>query len=1006
MNQKTIELPNTIGPYTILESLGRGGMGEVFLAKDPSCERSVALKRIRPDLKSNKTIQSRFLREARVASALTHPSIVPILAVETKPPDVYYTMPFVEGETLRQILRKTRDQEKIGGPLHPIGRSISSLTRLYLQVCEAIAYTHSKGILHRDLKPENIIVGKYGEVMILDWGIADFIDQIKEEEEVTDIGKRGPGQEDLTRPGKITGTLTYMPPERLVGGNASSVQTDIYALGVILYQLLTLQLPFQRKSIATFRKMLHTEELIDPVEMAPYRDVPHQLAAVCKKCLARNSAERYKTVEDLIADVKNYIEGKPEWIYLGELDLTKEDDWQFQENILLAKNIAITRSLDVTEWAALAISRRSFPENIRMDAEVKMGMDGKGIGFLLSIPEADVRESLEEGYCIWLGSQKDPSCRLFRNNVQVMEAKEVYLKPGKEHSIRIEKSGDHLKFYLDGQLRMELASHLPLAGTHVGFLQRDADFQLKKWSFYDGSHNLTVSCLSVPNAFLSHKFYDLALREYRRIGQSFPGRAEGREALFRAGLTLLEKGKAGKEEKFAHLALKEFEKLYRTSGAPLEYLGKSLVYEALGDAEEEAKCLELALRKFPKHSLLPVLKEHIVYRMHESSLNNREAAYRIILLALRHIPDLLENPDTRALLDSLQKNWEPLHFIEESEEMLQNMAIQLAFWLGKTPIIVEIAETLLKKEPVDEVLLGNAVFALIELDALDQAKKFLNLPYSRIAAANEALYPKDLKNWEFGKKALHSEGMILTYGQHANENDNSEIQPQHPKSKLSKCLDINPVQTIELPEQLEKWECRCLHYRMRQALQNRDDLAPLEKIYTMLETKKISKLQRVNFDAIELWRCLLVKDFRQAARIFNKYPTGAVAQETSPLHFPFGTWAYLQEGPKSAAAHFGAVLDTPYPPTTALPSLFLSKRIDERKGWIERAFWWEKKELYAQIDLFYRAVGKKAYFTYPVRISPKREPLAAAPSSREAEPLPARRKPAEALNKVAKKGGT
>jgi eukaryotic-like serine/threonine-protein kinase len=896
-----------IGSYSILESLGRGGMGEVFLAQDPACGRKVALKRIRPELKGNKILQSRFLREAKVASVLTHPSIIPILSVERRAPDIYYTMPFVEGETLRQILRKAREQEKNGEALHGIGKSIPSLTRIFLQVCEAVAYTHSKGILHRDLKPENIIVGKYGEVMILDWGIADFLDQIKEEDEEPIDQTKSRGSEDLTRPGKITGTLAYMPPERLMGESLSSVQPDVYALGVILYQLLTLQLPFQRKTIATFRKTLHTEELVDPVEMAPYRDVPHELAAVCKKCLARNPSERYGNVIELIADIKNYIEGKPEWLYLGELDLQKEEDWQFQEHILLAKNIAITRSLDVTEWAALAISHRSFPENIRMEAEVEMGTDGQGIGFLLSIPGADIRKSLEEGYCIWLGSQKDPSCRLFRNNVQVMEAKGFYLKPGKEHRIRIEKVEEHLKFYLDGQLRLELASHLPLAGTHVGFLQRDSDFQLKKWSFYDGSHNLMVNCLSVPNAFLSHKLYDLALREYRRIGQSFPGRAEGREALFRAGLTILEKGKAGLEDKFAHLALKEFEKLYRTPGAPMEYLGKSLVYEALGDAEEEAKCLELALRKFPKHSLLPMLKEHIVYRMHESSLNNREAAYRIILVALRHIPDLLENPDTKALLDSLQKNWEPLLFIEESEDKISNMAIHLAFWLGKAPILVEMAEALLKKEPVNEVLLGNAVFSLIELEAIDLAKKFLDLPYSRICAIRDAL---------------------------------------------------KPIKTIKLREQMGTWECRSLHYRMRQALLN-GEMEPLEKTYAMLEMLKISKSLKSSFDAIELWRCLLIKDFRQAAKIFNRYPSGAVAQETSPLHFPFGTWAYLREGPKTAAAHFGAALDTPYPPTTALPSHFLAGRIDEKKGWIERAFWWEKKELYRQLALFYRSVGKK-----------------------------------------------
>ena len=102
-----------------------------------------------------------------------------------------------------------------------------------------------------------------------------------------------------------------------------------------------------------------------------------------------------------------------------------------------------------------------------------------------------------------------------------------------------------------------------------------------------------VNCLAVPNAFLSHRLFDVALQEYRRIGQCFPGRMEGREALFRAGLTLLEKGKSEKDEKYFHSSLKEFEQLFKTPGAPLEYLGKSLVYEAMSDAEEEAKCLSL-----------------------------------------------------------------------------------------------------------------------------------------------------------------------------------------------------------------------------------------------------------------------------------------------------------------------------------------------------------------------------------------------------------------------------
>lgn len=892
MEEKNKDLPDTIGPYQVLSRLGRGGMGEVFVAKDPSCGRLLAVKRIRPELQNNKTIQNRFLREANVASALTHPAIVPILSIQMEPPEVYYTMPCVEGETLRQILRVTREQEKNGELQHPIGRSIPSLARIFLQICQAIAYTHSKGIIHRDLKPENIIVGKYGEVIILDWGIADFIDHLKENDILP--GKIPVFGADLTRPGKIAGTLAYMPPERLLG-QSSSIQTDLYALGVILYQILTLQLPFQRKTIAAFRKMAHAEELPNPIEMAPYRDIPRQLFLICQKCLAKDVASRYPNVEHLIADVKNYIDGKPEWICLRDLSPSRKEDWLFQENLLMAKHIAITRSLDVTDWAAVMVSRLACPENLKIEAEVQLEPQTQGIGFLLGTPGTDPRKSIEEGYCIWIGSQKNPVSRLSRNNVLVLEAKEVFLSPGEWHQICIEKVEDHLKLYFDGQLKFQFTSRLPLAGTHVGFIHKDGAFLLRKCTLYDGSHTVQVNCLAVPNAFLRHRLYDLALEEYRRIGQSFPGRVEGREALFRAGLTLLEKGKSEKKKQCIHLALKEFEKLYRTPGAPLEYLGKSFVYESLNDPEEEAKCLELALRKFPNHPQLPILKEHIIHRMHESSLNNREAAYRIILLALRHIPDLLENSDTKVLIQSLQNNLEPLPFIEPCSDTLSLMAIQLAFWLKATPILVEMADAILKKAPVHEILLANVVFCLIELEAKEKAKKFLSLPYPKLKMLRQAF------------DSLQSEN--------------------------------------------EQEDFTLLHYRLREALKNKNHLL-FEKQMKKLKIEKIGQKEKMALQALQVWNFLLQKEFGKAEAVFREASIASLGQESSPLHFPYGAWLYLQEGPKAAAAHFSNVLDMPYPSTTALPSHYLSGKINDKTGWIQRAFWWEKKELYRQLDLF------------------------------------------------------
>lgn len=903
IEKKTPKIPKTIGTYRILQNLGHGGMGEVFLGLDPLVGRKVAIKRIRPELQANKTIQRRFLREAKVASLLNHPSIIPIFEIQIDPPEIYYTMPYVEGQTLRQILQATKEQEKKGEPLHPIGGSISALSRIFLQVCEAIAYTHSKGILHRDLKPENVIIGKYGEVLILDWGIADFIDNLYKDEALPTTSV--PPSEDLTRPGKITGTLAYMAPER-IKGQGSSLQTDLYSLGVILYQILTLQLPFQRKSIALFRKLVDNEQFVDPIDAAPYREIPHQLSAICTKCLAKSPADRFQSVEELIGEIKKSIEGRPEWILASELDLKRESDWRFQENVLLTKHLAISRNFDSTKWATISISDKAFADQLRIDVKIRALPKSDGIGFLLNVPAPGEQDNLlAEGYLLWIGSESHPSCKLFRSQSLVLESPKLCLS-NQWHHVRIEKTEAYLKLFLDGELKLSFVSHLPLPGKHIGIQAFDDRFEIHSCKVYDGSHNVTVGCLAVGDAFLSHRLFDLALEEYRRIGQGFPGRMEGREALFRAGLTLLEKAKGETKpesrEKFFHLALKEFEKLYKTPGAPLEYLGKSFVYEAMDDAEEEAKCLELALRKFPKHPLLPILKEHIIYRMHESSLNNREAAYRIILLAIRHMPDLLQGHDMRELLESLEQNWEPLPFIEQGTQSYTEIAIQLAFWLAKIPILIEIAKHLIDQEPTPEIPLCNALFALLELEATSDV---------------ETLFKKIPKN---------------------------SLSAERRKS-------IETALSGNLSKAFGSCETRTLYYLFRNSLRNDPPGKTLKTLQPM-------SLTNPSFSALKLWALLLDHKWNEAEKFVASLPHELIHQETSPLHFPYGCLLFATQGAEKGFSHFGTVLDTPYPPTTALPSYFLTGRIDEKKGWIEHAFWWEKKELYRQIDLFYRVIGK------------------------------------------------
>ncbi len=893
--------PKHIGDYALIRSLGKGGMGEVFLAFDPICGRNVALKKIRDELSSNAVLQERFLREARIASQLPHPSIIPIYAIHKNPDCIFYTMPHIEGETLKDILKTSIAEASDGEIKHPIGGSIPSSVRIFLSVCEAIAYAHSKGILHRDLKPENIIIGKYGEVLILDWGLADFIGK---EHEIYLANVKITGSLDLTRPGKIAGTLAYLAPERIKGA-PSSVLTDIYALGVILYQLLTLQLPFHRPSVKVFRKTSHLEKLIDPNEIAPYREIPPHLTDIVKRSLLADHRERYQTMEDLIFDLKSYIEGKPEWVPTASLKITSKSDWEFQENILLTKHMAITSALDVMEWVSLMISKGSFSGNTKIHTKIRLKESGGGIGFLLGIPEASERKGFEEGYCLWIGSEAS-SCKLFHSNIEVMEIPQVYLKANTWHDIQIERIDNHLRFYLDNALKCHYISRIPLTGTHIGLLYRDGDFEMNNLDVLSGSQNVMVNCLAIPDAFLAYKKYTKALTEYRRIGYSFSGRAEGREAIFRAGITLLTEAREHKTKKdrtrLSSLALNEFGKLRLTPGAPLEYLGKALVYQFLNDIEEEIKCLELCLRKYPKHPLLKPLIEHIIFRFHEAASKDRIAAFHYALLALRHLPHIFDSEDNLRLLVTLQTHLEPLPFILENEYTHTQLAIQLAFWLGKPLTLIEIIE----KEQSPQ-LIANAFFALLSLGYWKWAEK------------------TELKSKLSDELAelLHT---VLYFQQ------NGFVKG----TKLW-------LRTI--PKPYSPSALRAAFFLADQALKKNhaEETLPLLLNFTgnlLLDTCKIRAY-------------LLCNEWEEAEKILDAYPPEMLIDDKSPLFPLMGCCLWKREGKKIALSHFSAGTDLSHPTTTALLSKYLYKEIEITPQWLSIAFLWEKIQLFHYLQLSY-----------------------------------------------------
>lgn len=931
----------TIGPYQVLSSIGKGGMGEVFLAYDTTCGRRIALKKIRPDLIEHKQLHNRFLKEAHITCQLAHPAIIPIYAIHSEDNVAYYTMPFIEGDTLKQILKTARKKERRGEKLDHITESIPSLIRIFLSICQAVAYAHSKKVLHRDLKPENIIVGQYGQIIILDWGLAKMIKngngESPSEFGIEDSKEETKDPHQLTHIGKVVGTVAYMAPERAMG-QAANFQTDIYSLGVILYQLLTLKNPFQRESLKDFRLNAHKEKLIDPAEVAPYRDVPRSLSKVVLKCLSPHPEQRYLTVDELIRDLENYIEGRSEWFQIAELNIKNKADWEFQENVLIAEHIAITRETEVSEWVSLMISKASFQENIKIEAKVKIGDIGHGIGFLLCIPEAAERAHLNDGYCLWLGSEKSKSTKLLRSTVEVIHAQDVFLKSNEWYDISIEKIDNNIYFYLNNSLQFSYISHLPITGTHVGLLSRDADFTLKDLFVYIGSQNITVNCLAVPDAFLAHKDFATALSEYRRIGYSFPGRAEGREAMFRAGITLLEQANntADPEQKadIYDQAHEEFSKLNGTPGAPLEYLGKALIYQAQGDYEEEAKCFELAYRRYPKHPLLPVLEEQIIYRMHTSSRYHRQATFNFVLLALKYIPNITTMQNAKKLLSNLEKHWEPLSFIDkdplisDSENLKKiTFGLKLAFWLARPYALLEMIDIVLKMQPIPVITLGNILFCLIELGSWKAAESKLQEITDKF---DETPLPDFSLIQEMLTVAINSHSKSLEDAIHAFIN--------------------NPPPGFFCESE------RTLLYLLNRALDSKQTELVHEVYQHHLEWG-LSSTMLQNVQCCEIWALLIDKNWEKAGDLLHIYPLEVLSQDTSLLHFLYGCWLYITEGKEIANIHFAGVFEVSYPRTWTLFSYFLKGKIHEGQGWVKKSFLWERRQLYRQLSLFYHCTG-------------------------------------------------
>lgn len=292
-----VDAPDLSGTrYRIDRRIAVGGMATVYLAYDESLDRNVALKVLTlPD--SGSDLAPRMLREAKIVAQLEHPGIVPIHDVGTLPDGrVFYTMKFVQGHTLDQ---QVASQSNLNDRL-----------RLFLRICDAMAFAHSRGVLHRDLKPSNIMVGAFGEALVMDWGVAANVRRGKVEGDGAAASAPNAKFDPITQDGVVVGTPGYMSPEQARGDrDAIDHSADIYGLGAVLYFILTGQPPIPDKPIPVAIDRAIRGAITPPRTLNG--DTPRTLDAVCLKALALNPAERYSSVDALSRDVGSYLDGEP-----------------------------------------------------------------------------------------------------------------------------------------------------------------------------------------------------------------------------------------------------------------------------------------------------------------------------------------------------------------------------------------------------------------------------------------------------------------------------------------------------------------------------------------------------------------------------------------------------------------------------------------------------------------------------------------------------------------------
>lgn len=403
--------------YEPVKELGRGGMGVVLCVRDADLRREVAMKVLRPDRSDSRSDQGkrdlrRFIEEAQITGQLEHPGIVPVHEMGCDAQGrVFFTMKMVRGDPLSEVLRRLRLGEADAIEAWPLDRMLG----VFLKICEALDFAHAHNVVHRDLKPANVMIGSFGEVLVMDWGLArvtgsDAGGEAGAKQGVsisTDSTERRAAAQspsaEFTLDGTVVGTPAYMAPEQARGELSKiDARTDVFALGAILYEMLCLRAPYEGADATQLIESAAQGSIKAPLLRAakdptiryrmahlPGAKIPRELDAVCMKALSQAREDRYQNVSELRADVENFVAGRPVSVRRDPLAV-KLAKWVRRHPTLAASSAAAVavillsaavissvvadasmRQADSDRKAMDESKQRMVAENERMDAMLK-----------------------------------------------------------------------------------------------------------------------------------------------------------------------------------------------------------------------------------------------------------------------------------------------------------------------------------------------------------------------------------------------------------------------------------------------------------------------------------------------------------------------------------------------------------------------------------------------------------------------------------------------------------